>query len=117
MREVRQCPGNYVTKAGKVYSMMSGVLKIRKPKVDSSDPQRRWRFMMKRSNGRYTMMALSRLVADAYVPNPNNYPLVMHKDNNPFNNHADNLMWGTHKMNTQQMVSEGRNRNGRRKVI
>ena len=52
-----------------------------------------------------------RLVAENFILNPNNYPLVMHKDNNPANNHIDNLMWGTKKMNTQQMITEGRNRN------
>lgn len=52
-----------------------------------------------------------RLVATAFIPNPNNYPNVCHKDDNPKNNTADNLFWGTQKMNVQDMVSKGRNRN------
>lgn len=34
-----------------------------------------------------------RLVAQAFIPNPNNLPLINHKDENPNNNHASNLEW------------------------
>lgn len=50
----------------------------------------------------------SRLVAMAYIPNPNNLPIVCPKDNNPLNNHVSNLYWGTQKMNIQQAVREKR---------
>ena len=41
------------------------------------------------------------LVAEAFIPNPNNYPIVMHKDNNKSNNCVDNLKWGTLSENTK----------------
>jgi hypothetical protein len=44
----------------------------------------------------------------AYIPNPHNYPIVCHKDNNPRNNRVSNLYWGTQKMNIQQAVRENR---------
>lgn len=42
---------------------------------------------------------VSRLVASAFVPNPNNLPVVNHKDQNPDNNCADNLEWCTVQYN------------------
>jgi hypothetical protein len=51
---------------------------------------------------------IHRLVAENFIPNPNNYPKVLHIDNDPTNNHVSNLMWGTQKDNMQQMSKEGR---------
>lgn len=46
------------------------------------------------------------LVAEAYIPNPNNYPVVMHKDNNKANPRKDNLQWGTTQENTQNAFND-----------
>ena len=49
-----------------------------------------------------------RLVAENFIPNTNNYPCVMHIDDDPTNNHVSNLQWGTQKMNIHQMVAKDR---------
>lgn len=44
-------------------------------------------------------MYIHRLVAQAFIPNPDNLPCVNHKDENPNNNNVDNLEWCTQKYN------------------
>ena len=48
-----------------------------------------------------------RIVAEAFIPNPNNYPIVMHLDNNKKNNNINNLAWGTISQNTLSAVRDG----------
>jgi hypothetical protein len=52
-------------------------------------------------------MLLHRVVAKAFIPNPNNLPIVMHLDDNGFNNKVENLKWGTISENTQDAFNKG----------
>lgn len=45
--------------------------------------------------------SVHRLVAQAFIPNPNNLPLVNHKDENPKNNHVNNLEWCDNRYNVK----------------
>lgn len=44
-----------------------------------------------------------RVVAEAFIPNPNNYTCVDHIDDNPQNNNADNLQWCSYKINNSKL--------------
>lgn len=55
-------------------------------------------------NGKYKTFKIHRLVAQYFVPNPNNLPIVNHKDLNKQNNFAENLEWTTYKANTQHAI-------------
>ena len=50
-------------------------------------------------NGTIKYYSIHRLVAEAFIPNPNNLPCVNHKDCNTSNNNVDNLEWINHKDN------------------
>lgn len=57
-------------------------------------------------------VTIHQLVAQAFIPNPNNYNCVLHKDDCPPNNHMDNLMWGTLGDNNKDRTNKGRQAKG-----
>tara|TARA_Y100000004_G_scaffold65592_1_gene73618 strand:- start:59 stop:637 length:579 start_codon:yes stop_codon:yes gene_type:complete len=48
---------------------------------------------------------IHRLVAETWVPNPNNHNEILHLDDNNRNNNYTNLKWGTHVENMNGVIS------------
>ena len=53
------------------------------------------------SNGKRTSVRVHRLVAEAFIPNPNELPQINHIDGNKENNNVKNLEWVN---NSQNMI-------------
>ncbi|TFD92161.1 HNH endonuclease [Dysgonomonas capnocytophagoides] len=50
-------------------------------------------------DGEVKRLLVHRVVAEAFIPNPKNYPTVNHRDENSCNNRMSNLEWCTQKYN------------------
>jgi hypothetical protein len=62
-----------------------------------------------KENTKHVGRFIHRLVAIAFIPNPDNLPQVDHLDNNKDNNNANNLEWVTNKENHRRKVFDGLN--------
>lgn len=82
------------------------------------------KILKQRDNGRgYSQVRIykkhfyvHRLVAETFIDNPYNLPIVNHKDENPSNNRVDNLEWCTQKYNmnygnARKKISKGHTNN------
>lgn len=63
------------------------------------------------SQGRTRTEYVHHLVARAFLPNPEGYPVVRHWDDDAFNNSVRNLRWGTSSDNAWDKVRNGRHHN------
>lgn len=55
-------------------------------------------------DGKMYFKRVHRLVASAFIPNPNNYPVINHIDENPSNNCVSNLEWCSISYNNKYSV-------------
>lgn len=60
-------------------------------------------------DGKPKVFLVHRLVAIAFIPNPEGKPIVDHIDTNPLNNAVDNLRWCTQKENCNNPKSRANN--------
>lgn len=63
-------------------------------------------------NSKSKDVSIHRLVAQAFIPNPENKPHINHIDGNPSNNHVRNLEWVT----AQENVADAIQKRGRKKL-
>ena len=58
-------------------------------------------------DGRMTTHLVSRLIATAFVPNPEEKEFVNHKNGNPLDNSVENLEWTTRQENQRHAFENG----------
>lgn len=85
---------------GRVTHHPPKILKAQKHKTNS------WRIRFS-VNKVKSSWSVHRLVALAFIPNPENKPEVNHKDGNRLNNHLNNLEWCTKEENMAHAVGTG----------
>ena len=101
MKDIKNYEGLYaITPEGEVYSYKSK--KFLKPWVN----QKGYLKVDLWKNGKMKHYRIHRLVAEAYIPNPDNLPQVDHIDGNKMHNFLNNLQWITNRDN----VRKGRNK-------
>ena len=69
------------------------------PRILKPDESKGYLYVNLSSKGEHKSYLIHRLVAVAFLPNPNGYPEINHKDENKYNNRADNLEWCTRAYN------------------
>lgn len=88
---VRSCPRIYTDSRGWVYHKKGQTLKYLL--------RNHYNSVALCKNNKSAQKTVHRLVATAFIPNPNNLPQINHKDENKLNNHVDNLEWCTAEYN------------------
>lgn len=97
-KDIKGFEGKYqVSNLGRVKSLnyaRRGYPKILKPNSNHT-----YSFVNLSKNDIGKSYSIHRLVAEAFLDNPQNLPMVNHKDENRFNNRVDNLEWCTASYN------------------
>lgn len=98
----------YVSRIGNVFSKVSGKFKKLKLQKNSDGYLQVW-IAYPQTNGKRVKKycKVHRLVAEVFIPNLNNYPIIDHKNNNKQDNRVENLQWCTQKFNVQKAWDDG----------
>lgn len=95
-----------VSDTGRVYRVMKdgGLRELAQHGIGRG---RRYLCVKPSINGKQRTFYVHRLVAEAFLPNPKNFPQINHIDGNPHNNNVDNLEWCTASHNIRHAYDNG----------
>lgn len=81
---------------------------IGKQRITSGTNSHGYIVIQMKKDGIKKMIGLHVMVGLYFIPNPNNYPQILHKDDIRSNNYYRNLEWGTQKENVRQSLERKR---------
>lgn len=102
-KDIEDFPGYKIGNNGSVLSS-----KHRKGYIKTFPNPEGYMFVYLYKDNKKHVVSVHRLVAKYFVPNPNNYDCVNHKDENKANNNASNLEWCSHSYNRKYGTCEDR---------
>lgn len=100
MGNIPNFPDYYITRDGELFK------KGKRIKPIFHKGYLRW--ILYNSKGERKNVKIHRLVAEVYIPNPENKPLVRHLNDNRFDNRVENLAWGTYEENRADALRNGK---------
>lgn len=81
---------------------------IKEERITIGSNSNGYRCVMMKRDGIRKQVDLHTLVGKWFIPNPNNFPQILHKDDVRDNNYFENLEWGTQQKNIRDAVKRGR---------
>lgn len=112
-KEIDGFPDYEVSNLGRVCSFKKKYPRIMKPGKSSSG----YLQVILYTGGKGVRKTIHRLVAEAFVPNPENKPEVNHIDEDKKNNVAENLEWVTRRENNNHGTRNRRDAETKRKAV
>ena len=96
-KDIKEYEGLYeVSNSGRVKSIRFGKERILKLGTDRYG----YLYVILAKNNKQKTFRIHRLVAEAFIPNPDNLPMINHRDENKSNNNVENLEWCDNKYNS-----------------
>lgn len=78
-----------------------------KPQMKKRKGKDRYYYLKLSKNNKIKCEYIHRMVAELYLPNPNELPEIDHIDGDRFNNHYNNLEWVSSKENHDRAIDKG----------
>lgn len=116
-RDIEGFEGQYmVSNTGRIKSLKGKterIMKTRRKKIIKKDGSVEFSYeeLILSNKGVQYSKLVHRLVAQAFIPNPQNKPEVNHIDENKGNNSVENLEWNTHEENSNHGTKNIRSAN------